>query len=51
MQDYMRSDYIRLRLISRTHSTVLLQGGGLLIVMKTQLARIVIMMNKLNNMI
>lgn len=34
-----------------THSTVLLHAGGLLIVMNTQLDRIVIMMNMLNNLI
>lgn len=33
-----------------THSTVLLHAGGLLIVMKTQFARIVIMMSLLNNL-
>lgn len=33
-----------------THSTVLLHAGGLLIVMNTQLDRIVIMMNMLNNL-
>lgn len=34
-----------------TYSTVLLQAGGLLIVMNTQLARMVIMMNMLNNLV
>lgn len=37
--------------VAWTHSTVLLHAGGLLIVMNTQLARIVIMMNMLNNLI
>lgn len=34
-----------------TYSTVLLHGGGLLIVMNTQFERMVIMMNILNNLI
>lgn len=37
--------------VACTHSTVLLHAGGLLIVMNTQLDRIVIMMNMLNNLI
>lgn len=37
--------------VGGTYSTVLLQAGGLLIVMNTQLDRMVTMMNRLNNLI